>query len=40
MTDVVALGETMGVFRAAGPFRLGGTGELTVSKGDASPSLL
>lgn len=31
MTDVLTLGETMGAFRAAGPFRLGGTVELTIA---------
>ncbi|SFR20556.1 2-dehydro-3-deoxygluconokinase [Lentzea waywayandensis] len=39
MTDVLTLGETMGAFRAAGPFRLGGTAELTVAGAESNVAI-
>ncbi|MGW6934107.1 sugar kinase [Lentzea sp. NPDC054927] len=39
MTDVLTLGETMGAFRAAGPFRLGGTAELTIAGAESNVAI-
>jgi 2-dehydro-3-deoxygluconokinase len=39
MTDVLTLGETMGAFRAAGPFRLGGKAELTVAGAESNVAI-
>ncbi|MDX3655872.1 sugar kinase [Streptomyces sp. ID05-26A] len=39
MTGVLTLGETMGAFRAAGPFRLGGTAELTVAGAESNVAI-
>ncbi|MFS8098592.1 sugar kinase [Lentzea alba] len=39
MTDVLTLGETMGAFRAAGPFRLGGAAELTVAGAESNVAI-
>lgn len=39
MTDVLTLGETMGAFRAAGPFRLGGNAELTVAGAESNVAI-
>ncbi|MET9627388.1 sugar kinase [Lentzea sp. NPDC006480] len=39
MTDVLTLGETMGAFRATGPFRLGGTAELTIAGAESNVAI-
>ncbi|MFI6102110.1 sugar kinase [Lentzea sp. NPDC051213] len=39
MTDVLTLGETMGAFRVAGPFRLGGAAELTVAGAESNVAI-